>query len=84
MITVNVGLLASCVGLILTLSGVILYWANLRQRFLTLERHDRKHNDLLILIAKAQFAALDGLKQQGCNGEVTKAREELRKYLIEH
>lgn len=37
--------------------------------------------DELCVISYALLAALDGLKQQGCNGEVTKAHEKLGKHI---
>lgn len=37
--------------------------------------------DELCLLSYAMLAALDGLKQQGCNGEVTKAHDKLGKHL---
>lgn len=38
-------------------------------------------NDELCVLSYAMLAALDGLKQQGCNGEVTKAHDRLEKHL---
>ncbi len=38
-------------------------------------------NDELCVLSYAMLAALDGLKQQGCNGEVTKAHARLEKHL---
>lgn len=35
----------------------------------------------LCVLSYAMLAALDGLKQQGCNGEVTKAHNMLEKHL---
>lgn len=37
---------------------------------------------MLMILTKSQLAALDGLKQQGCNGEVTKAKHELDQFLM--
>ena len=37
--------------------------------------------DELCLLSYAMLAALDGLRQQGCNGEVTKAHGMLEKHL---
>jgi len=44
------------------------------------ERIERVESELCVL-SYAVLAVLDGLKQQGCNGEVTKAHTELEKYL---
>lgn len=38
--------------------------------------------DILIL-TKSVSAILDGLKQQGCNGKVTEAKENLERYLMD-
>lgn len=35
----------------------------------------------LLILTDCMAAVLDGLHQQGCNGEVTKAREKLDKYM---
>jgi hypothetical protein len=35
-----------------------------------------------VVIIKTLFAVTDGLHQLGCNGPVTKARDELRDYVI--
>lgn len=37
--------------------------------------------DELCVLSYAMLAALDGLRQQGCNGEVTKAHDKLEKHL---
>lgn len=37
---------------------------------------------VLTVLTRGQLAALDGLKQQGCNGQVTKAKEELDNFLM--
>ena len=41
----------------------------------------KKVDDELCVLSYAMLAALDGLKQQGCNGEVTKAHAMLEKHL---
>ncbi len=47
------------------------------------EESERIHRveDELCVLSYAVLAVLDGLKQQGCNGEVTKAHTALEKYL---
>lgn len=53
----------------------------------TKELKDKESEDMqlvkdeLCLLSYAMLAALDGLKQQGCNGEVTKAHNMLEKHL---
>lgn len=47
-----------------------------------LHREDTKTiKDELCILSYSMLAALDGLKQQGCNGNVTKAYEKLEKHL---
>lgn len=37
----------------------------------------------IFILTKSVSAILDGLKQQGCNGKVTEAKENLEKYLMD-
>lgn len=37
---------------------------------------------MITVLTKGQLAALDGLKQQGCNGQVTQAKQELDEFLM--
>jgi arginine decarboxylase-like protein len=37
---------------------------------------------MITVLTKGQLAALDGLKQQGCNGQVTQAKQELDQFLM--
>ena len=37
---------------------------------------------MVMILTKGQVAALDGLKQQGCNGKVTQAKQELDEFLM--
>lgn len=64
--------------------GMLGWLFTIWRRFLALESHDKEHKELLNLLAKGQFATLDGLHQQGCNGEVTKAWNELRDHVIKN
>jgi len=61
-------------------------------KLIELERKiDASHSDteaklqeimaMVMVLTKGQLAALDGLKQQGCNGKVTTAKEELDNFL---
>ena len=108
MIQLNVALLATGVGLILTLGGVVIggykLWARfakleeliqkhervlgdnegIKARLERLERHSQKDKETQDLILHALFAIIDGLKQKGFNGEVTKAHAELRGHVIKH
>ena len=40
-------------------------------------------NARMLILTRSVSAVLDGLKQQGCNGQVTKAKEELDAFLME-
>lgn len=40
-------------------------------------------NTRMLILTRSVSAVLDGLKQQGCNGQVTKAKEELDAFLME-
>lgn len=37
---------------------------------------------MVMILTKGQVAALDGLKQQGCNGAVSQAKKELDEFLM--
>ena len=53
--------------------------------FEALRKEERENiqgvKDELCILSYSVLAILDGLKQQGCNGEVTKAHNTLKKYL---
>lgn len=84
MVSVDIGLMATALGLLGAIGGIAVWWANLRQRFHALERHDKADREVQALMLQALFAITDGLKQQGCNGEVTKAHQTLKDYVIKH
>ena len=56
-----------------------------RKDFEELRREEKENiqgvKDELCILTYSVLAILDGLKQQGCNGEVTKAHNALEKYL---
>lgn len=61
-------------------AGVLIYcvrvgWRmrELIARIERLERHDRTQREDLNIIMRGTYATLCGLKEQGCNGEVTEA-----------
>ena len=74
-------------ALILVLTPVVGVALVLRYRwFLKMLREEeqaefKRVKDELCVLAYSLLAVLDGLKQQGCNGEVTKAHASLEKYL---
>lgn len=83
-IAFNTGTVASLLALLGLLGGLIGWCFRVQQRFLTLEKHDRRDHELLMQLVRGQFATLEGLRQLGCNGEVTKAREALKNHVIDH
>ncbi len=48
-----------------------------------LERHDSEQKRDISALLAGMFAVLDGLKQQGCNGEVTSAYARLKQYVVD-
>lgn len=83
---------ATLLGAVLSIGGVavaIVKWF-LKQKQLkkqldaleTLHRNDTKAiKEELCMLSYVLLAVLDGLKQQGCNGEVTKAHDKLSKHI---
>ena len=53
----------------------------LERRITELEKQNQSINKESALIIYALGACLNGLHQQGCNGEVTKAIEKINKYI---
>ena len=83
MVTLDPVLLGQWLGVLGTLGGALLVAFRLVRRMERTETLARSNDEAIKLIMKAQFACLDGLHQLGCNGEVTKARNDLKEYVIE-
>lgn len=83
-ITIDTTNVIAIIGLGTAIGGLLAGVFNLIIRFRKLEKHDKQDHETQTVILEALFAVLDGLKQQGCNGPVTEAREKLRKRVIEH
>ena len=66
-----------------TLLALIGIYYTVRSRFEKTERGEKARHKENTMIIKALFACLDGLHQQGCNGEVTKCHKELNDYIID-
>ncbi len=47
-----------------------------------LEKRDAEQQEDISALLGGMFAVLDGLKQQGCNGEVTLAYGRLKEYVV--
>ncbi len=83
-ITINTAAVLSVFGVFSALAGMMAWIFNARARFIALEKHDKRDHEMITQLVKGQVATLEGLKQLGCNGAVTKAYEDLKKYTIEH
>ena len=81
MVTVDLGLLATILGLLATIGGFVFAGYKLFKRFERMERKITHSEDLHTVLIIGLYACLDGLHQQGCNGEVTKALAKLQEYL---
>ncbi len=53
----------------------------LESRVETLEKSNTKQFEELTILLKGQLACLQGLKEQGCNGPVSQAIEDINNYL---
>lgn len=83
MITLDLGLIATLAGLAGSLGalGALVY--RLFRRLDAMERSAKESRNDIHVIYRALFACLDGLNQLGCNGEVCKAKGDMRKHLID-
>lgn len=90
MVTIDFKLLSAILGALATLSGLIVAGYKFFQKIKdmedaqkalqeTVERSGKTHRVLM----EGLYACLDGLHQQGCNGNVTKGLEMLHKHLFE-
>lgn len=80
----KIALITCIIAAISFASGIVIFLYKLAFRFKQVEDSVKllKHENVLLI--KASFAICDGLHQKGCNGPVTKAREELEQYIIEN
>lgn len=83
-LTIDTTQVLALISFVTAIGGILGFMFNLVIRFRKLEKHDKADHETQVAILKALFAVLDGLKQQGCNGPVTKAHEELREIVIKH
>ncbi len=81
MVTVNLELIATILGVLGVVASVVGFGYKLFKRFERLEHRVEHSEELHTVLITGLLACLDGLKQQGCNGEVTKAISTLRQYL---
>lgn len=55
---------------------------SLEERVTKLEEESSDSKEERLILLKGQLACLKGLKEQGCNGPVTKAIQDIEMYLI--
>lgn len=83
MVEIDVKLLSTILSVAGVLIGVIVAAYKVCQRFSRMEERIEHSGKLHRVLAEGLYACLDGLHQQGCNGEVTKALNTLHKHLFE-
>lgn len=83
MVEIDFGLLSTILGVLATITGVVIAVFKMCQRFNRMEERMEQNGKLHRVLAEGLYACLDGLHQQGCNGEVTKALSTLHKHLFE-
>lgn len=80
---VDVGALAGWIAALGTIGGVVIAVFKFMQK---INRMDAKLDSIMAEqqhIAKGTLAALKGLKEQGCNGPVTEALNELEEHIFQ-
>ena len=82
MVTIDFGLMATVLGVLGTLGGLVAGIAKMTQRLSAVEARLTESAGAMQVLCKGVYASLDGLKQQGCNGLVTQAHKELQEMLF--
>lgn len=83
MIELDMNLLATVLGVLATLGGLMAALYRITARFSRMEQKIEQSGKLNRVLAEGLYACLDGLHQQGCNGQVTKALGMLHEHLFE-
>lgn len=83
MVEIDVQLLSTILGIISIAVGGIVAGYKICKRFDRMEERVDHSGKLHRVMVEGLYACLDGLHQQGCNGEVTKALNNLHKHLFE-
>lgn len=83
--------LGTFIGGIIVLYGYIKKWLkttikheleDVYHRIEILEKDSKKNKEENLILLRGQLACLKGLKEQGCNGPVTKSINEIEEYLL--
>ena len=82
MVTVDIGNLATVLGILATLIAGAVTLHKLFRRFEVMENSNAELRHLVRPMCRALWACLDGLNQLGANGEVTKAKADMRDQLV--
>ncbi len=82
MLNIDVGLVTGVVSILGSVGGVIAMLFRLLRRIEKVEERARRNEGANAVLLRGMFATLDGLHQQGCNGEVTAARKILEDFLV--
>ena len=82
-VSFNTAAIASVIGLAVVLIGFLWKTFRLYNRIETVEKQTSSQKKAIKMLLETQFAILDGLKQLGCNGEVSEAHKKLKKHVIE-
>lgn len=80
---VDIGLLAEWVAALGTVGSVVVGLIKFLQKITSIDAKLDSIKKEQHFIAKGTLASLKGLKEQGCNGPVTEALEELDEYILE-
>ena len=83
MVEIDLKTVSTALSIIGVIVGVIVAVFKICQRFNRMEKKIEQSGHLHRVLAEGLYACLDGLHQQGCNGEVTKALHTLHKHLFE-
>lgn len=73
--------LAALITALGVITGVVIKGYNIYRKLDTNERAIAEVKEEQTVVCYALFSILDGLKQQGCNGQVTEAHDRLQKHI---
>ena len=82
MVTIDFGLLSAVLGVAGLVVGFIVSAVKLIQRLAAVEHRLDDMAGADKVLCKGEYASLDGLHQQGCNGMVTETHKEFQEMLF--